>query len=437
MVEIQKVSNNTPLISSNLSSNLDVSEFESSGMTPEAQRAMRLIKQLHQGLQNNSQGGEQSSSDTQGDSTGNSEPSEQSTKFGDSFYGEVKTTTKVPRTSNRFKSVKVKGVFTKKASKEGDPEDYVRVVRHATNTELCVPEKDVTVLECPKNKQPLLDFLNTKENSDKKKEQKKQKSVDEVKKDKLRFNFKTFDPEDQLRIAILSGQQNIWMVGPAGCGKSTMVRLAAETFDLPYYCISCGIGTSAAEFVGYKYPTREATKFAEYYSKPSVLLLDEFTALDPAVAQVVNAALANGEIETTTGLVKRHPECVIIATSNTFGSGASRQYVANNQLDSSTIDRFVGGIIEVNYSNKYESQFDSEVVTYVQNLRDIIAANDLRRIASTRMIQAGHKMKQLYYKDWKDLLIVNWSYEEKEIVLHSMQKINADEGLSREFIIAA
>lgn len=198
--------------------------------------------------------------------------------------------------------------------------------------------------------------------------------------------------------------------------KSAMTRIVAEELSLPYLCISCGIGTSSTEFIGYKYPNRESTKFAEYYSKPSIILLDEFTALDPAVAQICNAALANDEIETTTGTVYRDPNCIIIATSNTFGSGASRQYVANNQLDASTIDRFIGGIIEVNYSETYESKYDLEVVNYVKNLRGIIKQYDIRRIASTRMIQAGCALKKAYVMDWKDQLIINWSDNEKRIV---------------------
>ena len=208
---------------------------------------------------------------------------------------------------------------------------------------------------------------------------------------------------------------NIWMVGPAGCGKSTIARNTAKELDVPYLCISCGIGTSATEFTGYKYPTREATKFAEFYAKKSIILIDEMTALDPSVAQVINAALANGEIETTTGTVLRHPECIIIATSNTFGNGADRQYVANNQLDASTIDRFTGAIIEVDYSVKYESQFDHEVVDYIYLLRNCIA--------STRMIQAAEKMKKVGMLDWKYMLIINWSDTEKNIVKQYIQKV--------------
>lgn len=254
----------------------------------------------------------------------------------------------------------------------------------------------------------------TKEEEEKLKEEKRLKVIE--------FSFSSLTSEEKLNTLIKSGIKNIWMVGPAGCGKSTIARNVAKELDIPYLCISCGIGTSATEFTGYKYPEREATKFSEYYAKKSIILIDEMTALDPAVAQVLNAALANDEIETTTGLVHRNPECIIIATSNTFGNGADRQYVANNQLDSSTIDRFVGSIIEVDYSKEYESQFNSEVVKYVNYLRACIKYNSLRRVASTRMIQAADKMRKIGIKDWKDLLIVSWTDSEKAIVKDFMDK---------------
>lgn len=247
-------------------------------------------------------------------------------------------------------------------------------------------------------------------------QKKLEKQREEAEKRKLMFSFNSLEPDQQLERLVNAGIINIWMVGPAGCGKTTMGTDLSKKLNRPCFIQSCGIGTSAAEFIGYKYPTREATEFSKYYSQPSVIIIDEFTALDPAVAQIVNSALANGYIQTTTGQVFRHPECIIIATSNTFGTGASRQYVANNQLDASTIDRFVGGIIEVDYSSKYESQFDSEVVAYVNKIRNIIKHHDIRRVASTRMIITGCKLKNAHMSDWKDLLIVNWTKAEKELI---------------------
>lgn len=252
------------------------------------------------------------------------------------------------------------------------------------------------------------------------KEAEERKFLEEIKSHE--FTFSDLEPEEKLRRTIKTGIKNIWMVGPAGCGKSTMARNIAEEMDIPYLCVSCGIGTSATEFIGYKYPTREATRFGEFYAKPSIILIDEITALDPAVAQILNAALANDEIETTTGLVHRHPNCIIIATSNTFGFGCDRQYVANNQLDASTIDRFVGGIVEVTYSAKFESRYDKEVVDYINTLREFVKSTGLRKVVSTRMVQAGHILKYNFYKDWKERLIVNWSDNEKNSLSDWLQQ---------------
>ena len=329
-------------------------------------------------------------------------------EVGDQFFGSITTTKKNEAgKKSRYK-----------------PIDYWKVIKKEKNEATGNTSFTVENLQGEKYKTSPggINMQNPSEHQEKlRKLAEKLKAEEEEKKRKAEEEAKMIDmfklqPHEQLKRLIEAGMRNIWMVGPAGCGKSTMARMTAKELNLPYLCISCGIGTSATEFLGYKYPTRESTKFAEYYAKPSIILIDEMTALDPAVGQVLNAALANDEIETTTGLISRNPECIIIATSNTFGSGASRQYVANNQLDASTIDRFIGGIIEVDYSVDYESQYDVDVVNYVWKLRECIKACNIRRIASTRMIQSGTRMKKAYFKNWKDMLICNWTDTEREMV---------------------
>ena len=214
---------------------------------------------------------------------------------------------------------------------------------------------------------------------------------------------------------IEAGLTNIWMVGPAGCGKTTLCQQAGNELEIPVTVIPCGAGTSATTFLGYKYPEREGTPFVSAFEQPGIIVLDEFTALEAQVAQIVNAALANGELSATVGTVQRHEECVIIATSNTFGNGADRMYVSNNQLDASTIDRFAGGVIEVDYSLEYESQFDKEVVTYVQKLRKAIKTNGYRKTASTRHIISACKLKDAGL-EWKKALTVNWGEDEKACI---------------------
>ena len=55
---------------------------------------------------------------------------------------------------------------------------------------------------------------------------------------RLGFKFTDLEPEDKLRRTIDAGIKNMWMVGPAGCGKSTMARNVAKELELPYLCIS-------------------------------------------------------------------------------------------------------------------------------------------------------------------------------------------------------
>lgn len=375
--------------------------------------------------QGNATGFEEGSGDAkgqgQGDGEGNGEGKNQSKsqspyvtdkndlKEGSKFYGTIKTAVK----KEGEEGTKMEEITDMWTVKEMKSDENITVVnkegKQYKTSKKGIKMGDINA-EIEKRK---------KAEEEKRKQQAREKESEERKKN-LKHKLEEMDTEDRIGLLIDGGIRNLWMVGPAGCGKSTIARHVAKAKELPYLCISCGVGTSAAEFVGYKYPNREATKFAEYYAKPSIILIDEMTALEPAVAQVLNAALANDEIETTTGLVQRHKDCIIIATSNTFGNGADRQYVANNQLDSSTLDRFVGGIIEVNYSAAYESTYDIEVVEYVHDLRKVIAINELRRVASTRMVISGHNLKCLGIKDWQEALIVNWSEPEKEMLMEYM-----------------
>lgn len=329
---------------------------------------------------------------------------------GDKFYGTITTTIKDSETGKKVRT-QITSTF--------------KMIDNKKNTDRVTVQdtEDGKIYNTSRRGMQLRSLSEDIEKQIQKKQlEEKLKKAEEERKimQELGIRFSSSDTPTRIKRTIEAGIKNIWLVGSAGCGKSAMTRQVAKELGLPYLCISCGIGTSSTEFLGYKYPTRESTKFAEYYSKPSIILLDEFTSLDPAVAQICNAALANDEIETTTGTVYRNPNCIIIATSNTFGSGANRQYVANNQLDASTIDRFIGGIIEVNYSKAFESQYDPEVVSYVNSLRNIIKTYDFRRIASTRMIQAGCALKKAYIMDWKEQLIINWSDNERRIVMENL-----------------
>jgi MoxR-like ATPase len=216
----------------------------------------------------------------------------------------------------------------------------------------------------------------------------------------------------ELKRRIGAGLRNFWLAGPAGTGKTTLCRELAQALDLPCTILSCNSGTSPSEILGHKFPAPRTSPVSQAIAQAGIIVFDEITMLDAGVAAVANALLANGELETSTGHVTRHEDCTIISTANTLGDGADRVYIGNNQLDGSTMDRFVGGVLEVNYSTTYEARFNPEVVRYVQGLRTFADKAGLRRILSTRSIIAGHKLAAAGI-DWKSAILATWTPTER------------------------
>lgn len=232
--------------------------------------------------------------------------------------------------------------------------------------------------------------------------------------------------EERIRRKIKCGARNIFLHGPSGTGKTTICKLLAAHLTNEQYLghiwpitiLSCNAGTSPSEIRGFFFPERRHSIITQALSLPGIIVTDEITTLDPSVAAVLNALLANGEIETSMGLVKRHPDCIIIATANTTGDGANRQYIGNNQLDAATLDRFVGSYIKVDYSKEYESQYDTDACKFVWSIRKVIKDNELRRIASTRAIQDAHAAIRhgIDTMQWKADILAQWTPEERALV---------------------
>ena len=225
--------------------------------------------------------------------------------------------------------------------------------------------------------------------------------------------------QDRIEALIKAGIQQLLIVGPAGCGKTTCATLAADALGRDCTLIPCNLGTPAYTFTGRRHPISgafEPTEFTEAYKgngKGSIIILDEVDKLDPSTAAAVNASLANGHLATPDGPIPRHPDTVVIATANTWGNGADRQYCGSNQLDAATLDRFAGGRLDADYDPDFESQYDREVVSYCNRVRKHIKARQLRRICSTRMIQACDKLKAAGV-DWKLQVTADWSLSERE-----------------------
>jgi hypothetical protein len=134
---------------------------------------------------------------------------------------------------------------------------------------------------------------------------------------------------------------NVWTVGPAGSGKTTAAANVAKALGLPFYFIG-SIDTQYA-LSGFMDANGKVvyTPFRKAYENGGVFLFDEVDGSSPNAVLAFNAALANGHCAFPDGVVERHKDFVCIAAANTWGLGATNDYVGRMKQDAAFLDRFV------------------------------------------------------------------------------------------------
>jgi hypothetical protein len=142
---------------------------------------------------------------------------------------------------------------------------------------------------------------------------------------------------------------NLWLVGPAGTGKSTIGEQVAEALSLPFSAVNCTSTMTETALKGYNDANGNyvATEFRRIFEGGGVFVFDEVDNANPNVLGALNSALANGFMAFADRRVQKHPDFVAIATGNTFGSGATMEYVGRNPIDGATIDRFAQLVVPI------------------------------------------------------------------------------------------
>lgn len=178
---------------------------------------------------------------------------------------------------------------------------------------------------------------------------------------------------------------HVWIAGPAGSGKTTAARQAAEALGLEF--AAHGAMGMAHELIGFVDAggAYHEPAFVRLYRNGGVCLLDEMDASDANVTLILNPALENGQFQIPTGeMIQRHPDFVCIATGNTFGAGATAEYVGRNKLDGAFLKRFVA--MEWPYDEKLETAIcgNPDFAARVQRARKAAAKAGLKVLITPR-----------------------------------------------------
>ena len=185
--------------------------------------------------------------------------------------------------------------------------------------------------------------------------------------------------------------KNIMLVGSAGSGKSSLCADIAEALKLDFYPMSVGLQTTKSDLLGFINAKGDyvTTPVRQAFENGGVLLLDEFDATHAGTVTILNSMLANDICSFPDKIVKKHPKFICFVACNTYGTGASLEYIGRNRLDSATLDRFV--VINVDYDKKLEKELTHHDLWLqtIEKMRENIINQGLKVIVSPRASMQG------------------------------------------------
>lgn len=155
-------------------------------------------------------------------------------------------------------------------------------------------------------------------------------------------------------IRYLSAGLHVWLAGPSGSGKTHGAKQAAEAMGLTFRLQ--GAMTMAHELTGFvdaggKY---HETPFVTSFRNGGLILLDELDAGSNEALLALNAALANGVMCLPSGeIIEAHKDFRCVGAANTYGHGATHEYVGRTRIDAAFLQRF-GAAIDWGYDEALE-----------------------------------------------------------------------------------
>jgi nitric oxide reductase NorQ protein len=211
-----------------------------------------------------------------------------------------------------------------------------------------------------------------------------------------------------------SWRMHMMLVGPAGCGKTSLFGEIGKKFNIPVYKVDAAAVTSIDRWLGHKdvritergpETTYVMSEFLRWISAdgydPGIVVIDEITRTPPPVSNILMSIFDGSESVWVPELgvtVRVHPKTMFGATAN-IGVGFSGTY----SLDQALQDRF-GMTLEVTWPDPAEeikvlvkrTGIDDDpakiLVQVAQQCRQKAGTGDLSRPVSTRSLLNAAKL---------------------------------------------
>lgn len=175
---------------------------------------------------------------------------------------------------------------------------------------------------------------------------------------------------------------NVLLTGPAGSGKTTILKTVAENLGLAFHAVSMTRQTTLNALLGFISINGVyiPSSFRQAVEHGGMFLMDELDAADPNTILSLNT-IENGFVAFPDKVVDIHPDFRWVATANP--QNAHHIYTGRSKLDAATLDRF--DIVEVPLDEELEKSLTCiDTHAEIKIMRTILEENNSSTSLSMR-----------------------------------------------------
>lgn len=192
-----------------------------------------------------------------------------------------------------------------------------------------------------------------------------------------------------------------YLWGPAGTGKTEMVRSVAKALNLPYY--QAAKVTDVFTLTGFVDANGQYVEsdFYRAFTGGGIFLFDEMDASDEESLVAFNAAVSQRVFSFPgIGMVEAHKDFRVVGAGNTGGTGATEEYTGRRSLDASTLNRFF--YVEIGPDEGLErvcADNDEKIVEFIHDLRQSAKAAGITLVLSLRNITQMSTLRSIFKEE--------------------------------------
>lgn len=214
----------------------------------------------------------------------------------------------------------------------------------------------------------------------------------------------------------LGGCEGLFLTGPTGSGKSTLILQVAARLNIPVQRVTAHSRLETPELVGHYVLDHGSMSFVDGPLTTALraghwFLLDEIDLLDPATAAGLNGVIEGAPLvipEKGGELISPAPGFCFIATGNTAGSGdRTGLYQGTLRQNLAFLDRF--WMVQVGYPERNQElsilnravpalpqELAVKMVSFAEQVRRLFVAGQIEVTLSTRTLVRWAKLAEFF-----------------------------------------